>query len=137
MGSFSKLMLVTTKALRSPNYCCLPYVRTDRHNESFLFSLIKWWKGLPLKTRISSILGIFERNLLKCLHFLSRNYLFYIGDRSASTSHTCLRLNFGALNYQLFQTNCCPSPACALCDAPAKGAKHYSLHVLPKFCCSA
>ena len=49
----------------------------------------------------------------------------YIGDRPASMPHTRLRLNFSALNYHLFQKNCCPSPACALCDAPVEDAKHY------------
>ena len=42
-------------------------------------------------------------------------HLFYIGDHSASIFHTPVRLNFSALNYHLFQKNCCPSPACALC----------------------
>ena len=43
--------------------------------------------------------GILKRNLLKFLHFLSRSYLFCIGDRSASIFHTCLRLNFILVPY--------------------------------------
>ena len=57
---------------------------------------------------MSSSLGIFKHSLLKYLQFPSRNYLFYIGDRPASISHTRLRLNFSALKYHLFQKNCCP-----------------------------
>ena len=46
-------------SLRSANNLCLPYVRTDRHKKSFLFSSIKWWNSLPLEIRISSSLNIF------------------------------------------------------------------------------
>ena len=67
--------------------------------------------------------------LLKFLHFPSRNYLSYIGDRSATIFHTRLRLNFSALNYHLFLKNCCPSPACAaLSDASIEDVKHYFLN---------
>ena len=38
-----------------------------------------------------------------------------------------LRLNFSALNYDLFKRNCSVSSACALCDAPIEDAKHYFL----------
>ena len=53
---------------------------------------------------------------------------FYIGDRSGSIFHTCLRLNFSALNYHLFKKNCCPLYACALCDSSTKDVKHYFLY---------
>ena len=53
---------------------------------------------------------------------------FYIGDRSVSIFHTCLRLNFSALNYHLFKKNCCPLSACALCDSSTKDVKHYFLY---------
>ena len=115
-------------SLRSANNLCLPYVRTDRHKKSFLFSSIKWWNSLPLEIRISSSLVIFKNSLLKFLQFPSRNYLFYTGDRSASISHTRLRLNFSALKLHLFQKNCCLSPACTLCDVPVEDPKHYFLH---------
>ena len=78
--------------------------------------------------RISSSLVIFRNSLLKFLQFPSRNYLFYIGDRSASISHTRLRLNFSALKLHLFQKNFCLSPACTLCDAPVEDPKHYFLY---------
>ena len=85
---------ISCYSLRTANNLCLPYVRTDRHKKSFLFSSIKWWNRLPLEIRTSSSLDIFKKsNLLKCLHFPSRNYLFYIGDRPASIFHTRLRLN--------------------------------------------
>ena len=71
-------------------------------NESFLFSSIKWWKSLPLEIRTSSSLGIFMHSLLKYWQFPTRNYLFYIGDRSGSISHTRLWLNFSALKYLFF-----------------------------------
>ena len=70
----------------------------------------------------------FKRKLLKFLHFQSCSYLFYIGDHSASVFHTRLRLNFSALNYHLFQKNCCPSSACVLCDASIEDVKHYFLY---------
>ena len=76
--------------------------------------------------------GIFKRNLLKFLHFPSRSYVFYIGARSASIFHTCLRLNFSALHYHLFQKNCCYSPACALCNASTEDVKRYFLYC-PRF----
>ena len=78
---------------RSANNVCLSFVRPERHKKSFLFSSIQEWNGLPLEPRISSSPGIFKRNLLKFLHFPSRSYPFYIGDRSASIFHTRLRLN--------------------------------------------
>ena len=115
-------------SLCSANNLCLPFVHTERHKKSFLFSSIQEWASLPLETRILSSPGIFKRNLLKFLHFPSRSYLFYIGDHSASIFHTRLRLNFSALNYHLFQKNCCPSPACALCDASIEDVKHYFLY---------
>ena len=34
-------------------------------------------------------------------------------------------LNSCALKYQLFQKNCCPPPACPLCDAPVEDPKNY------------
>ena len=80
-----------------------------------------------IDTQIVFAIGIFKSNLLKCLHFPSRNYLFYIGDRPASIHHTHLILNFSALIYHLFQKNCYATPACALCDAPVEDAKHYFL----------
>ena len=92
-------------SLRSANNLCLPFVRTERYKKSFLFSSIQEWNSLPLETRISSSPGNFKRNLLKFLHFPSRSYLFYIGDRSASIFHTRLRLNFSTLNYHLYQKN--------------------------------
>ena len=54
--------------------------------------------------------------------------LFCIGDRLAWIFYTRSRLNFSALNYHLFQKNCCPSPACALCDASIEDVKHYFLY---------
>ena len=116
-------------SLRSANHdLCSPFVRTERQKKSVLFSSIQEWNSLPLETRISSSPGIFKRNLLRFLHFPSQSYLFYIGDRSASIFHTRLRLNFSALNYHLFQKNCCPPPACALCNASIKDVKHYFLY---------
>ena len=121
-------------SLRSANNLCLPYVRTDRHKKLFLFSSIKWWNSLPLVIRISSSLVIFKNSLLKFLQFPSRNYLFYTGGRSASISHTRLRLNFSALKLHLFRKNCCSSPASTLCDAPVEDPKHYFLYCCNKYC---
>ena len=115
-------------SLPSANNLCLPYVHTDRHKISFLFSSIKWWKSLPLEIHISSSVDIFKHCLLKYLEFPSHNYLFYIGDRLASIYHTRLRLIFSALRHHLFQKNCCLSPACILCDAAVKDPKHYFLY---------
>ena len=85
----------------SANNFFLPNVRTDRHKISLLFSSIKWWNSLTLEIRMSSSLGIFKHNLLKYLQFPSRNYLFYIGNRPASISHTRVRLNLSALKCHL------------------------------------
>ena len=118
----------STYSLCSANNLCLPFFRTERHKKYFLFSSIQEWNSLPLETRKLSSTGIFKRNLLKFLHFPSGGYLFSIGDRLASIFHTRLRLNFSALNYHLFQKNCCPSPPCALCDASIEDVKHYFLY---------
>ena len=39
-----------------------------------------------------------------------------------------LRLNFSALNYDLFKKNCTVSTVCIFCDAPIEDAKHYFLY---------
>ena len=96
--------------------------------KTFLFSSIKWWNSTPLEIRTSFSLGIFKHSLLKYLQFPTRNYFFCIGDRSASTCHTCLRLNFSALKRHHYQKNCCRSPTCPLCDAPVEDAKHSFLY---------
>ena len=36
-------------SLCSARNLCLPYVCTDRHKKSFLFSSVKWWNSLPLE----------------------------------------------------------------------------------------
>ena len=72
--------------------------------KSFLFSsIIEWWNSLSLEIRAVHYLWIFKHDLLKYLQFPTCNYFFYTGDRSASISHTRLRLNFSALKYLLFQ----------------------------------
>ena len=78
--------------------------------------------------RLSSSLGSFKNNLSNCIGPSSRNYLFYVGDRSASIFHTRLRLNFSALNYDPFTKNCSVSPACKYCNASIEDAKHYFLY---------
>ena len=99
-------------SLCSARNLCLLYVRSERHKKiSFLSSL-----------------GIFKHSLLQYSQFPTRNYLCYIGDPSASTSHTRLRLNFSVLKYHLFQKNCCLSPACPLSDAPVEYPKHWFLY---------
>ena len=80
------------------------------------------------KISFVSSLGIFKHSLLQYSQFPTRNYLCYIGDPSASTSHTRLRLNFSVLKYHLFQKNCCLSPACPLSDAPVEYPKHWFLY---------
>ena len=114
-------------SLRSGNDLCLPYVRTERHKKSFLFSTTQLWNSLPSAVRLSLSLSSFKHNVLKCMKFPIRNYLLFTGDRTASIFHTRLRLNFSALNYDLLKRNCSVSSACALCDAPIKDAKHYFL----------
>ena len=79
------------------NNLCLPYVRTERHKKSFLFSTTQLCNSLSPEVRLSSSLGSFKKNISTCF-CPSRNYLFYVGDRSTSIFHTRLRLNFSALN---------------------------------------
>lgn len=78
-------------------FAYLTYLKIKK--KTFLFSSIKWWNSLPLELHTSSSLGYFKHILLKYLQFPTHNYLFffYIGARSPSISHTCLRLNFSAL----------------------------------------
>ena len=98
---------ISRYSLRSANNLCLPYVRTERHKKSFLFSTTQLWNSLSPEVHLSSSLGSFKNNLSNCFGSSSHNYLFYVGDRSASIFHTRLRLNFSALNYDLFTKNCC------------------------------
>ena len=77
--------------------------------------------------RLSASPGSFKKNISNCFCPF-RNYLFYVGDRSASIFHTRLRLNFSALNYDLFTKNCFVSPACKYCNASIEDAKHYFLY---------
>ena len=77
--------------------------------------------------RLSSSLGSFKKNISNCFS-PTRNYLLYVGDRSASIFRTRLRLNFSALNYELFTKNCSVSPACKYCNASIEDAKHYFLY---------
>ena len=93
----------------------------------FFFSSMQLWNSLPSTVRLSLSLSSFKHNVLKCLKFPIRNYLFFNGDRTTSVFHTRLRLNFSALNYDLFKRNCSASSACPLCDAPIEDAKHYFL----------
>ena len=90
-------------SLRSGNDLCSPHVRTERHKKSFLFSTTQLWNSLPSAVRLSLSLSSFKHNVLKCMKFPIRNYLFFTGDRTASIFHTRLRLNFSALNYDLFK----------------------------------
>ena len=54
--------------------------------------------------------------------------VFTLGIVQRQFFRTRLRLNFSALNYHLFQKNCCSSPACALCDASIEDVKPYFLY---------
>ena len=76
---------------------------------------------------LSSSLGSFKKNISNCF-CPSRNYLFFVWDRLASIFHTRLRLNFSALNYDLFTKNCSVSPACKYCNASIEDARHYFLY---------
>ena len=115
-------------SLCSANNLCIPFVRTERHKKSFLFSSISRVEQSSIRDTHIVFSRHLKGQLLKFLHFPSGSYLFCIGDRLAWIFHTRLRLNFSALNYHLFQKNCCPSPACALCDASIEDVKHYFLY---------
>jgi len=95
----------------------LPYVQTERHRKSFHFSSSQLWNSLPSEVRLSPSLSSFKDNVSKHLKFPTRNhvnYLFYTGDSVASIFHSPLRLNFSALNYDLFKRNCSASSVCAV-----------------------
>ena len=79
----------------SVNNLSLPFDYIEIHKKMFLFLMVE--QSSISNSRLSS-LGIFKHKLLKFLHFLSCNYLFYLGDCPVSISHTHLRLN-----YHLFQ----------------------------------
>ena len=50
-------------SLRSGNDLCLPYVRTERHRKSFLFSTSQLWNSLLSEVRLSSSLSSFKNNV--------------------------------------------------------------------------
>ena len=99
-----------------------------RIKKTFLFSTTQLWDSLSPEVPLSSSLESFKNKFSKCFGPSSCNYLFYVGDRSASIFHTRLRLNFSALNYDLFTKNCSVSPACKYCNASIEDAKHYFLY---------
>ena len=96
--------------------------------KSFIFSTTQLCNSLSPEVLPSSSLGSFKNTLSNCFGPSSRNYLFYVGDRSASIFHTRLRLNFSALNYDLFKKNCSVSPTCKYCNASIENVKHYFLY---------
>ena len=115
-------------SLCSGNDLCLPYVRTERHRKSFLFSTSQLWNSLPSEVRLSSSLRSFKNIVSKNMKFPTRNYLFCTGDHVALSFHSrLLRLNFSAINHDLFKRNCSASSACRLCSALVEDVKHYFL----------
>ena len=63
--------------------------------------------------------------------FLPPNYCFCFALKDFLSNEAVYLVTSGnitEIKYHLFQKNCCPSPACALCDAPVEGAKHYFLY---------
>ena len=120
-------------SLRSANNLCLPFVRTERHKKSFLFSSIQEWNSLPLETRMSSSPGIFKRNHLKFLHFYPAAIFFILGI----VQHQFFTLvwnNFSALNCHFFQK----IAALHLRVLVVMHRRRETLFpILPKVCCCA
>ena len=76
-------------SLHSANNLCLPFVHTERHKKSFLFSSIQESNSLPLETCISSSPVIFKRNLLKISAFSIPQLPFLCwGSFSVNFSHS-------------------------------------------------
>ena len=110
----------------SANNLCLPFECTEIHKKNFLFSSINTMSSIS-NSRLSS-LGIFKHKLLKFLHFLSCNYLFYIRDCPVLISHTHLRLVTSLRKNFLVPSFTC---LCSLqCDESIEEEKHY-FHYCP------
>ena len=99
-------------SLRSSRNLVLPFVRTERHKNYFLFSGTQLWNNLPLELRRSSSVGNFKHNLLAYFCVSSCNPLYYVGNRFDSVNHSRFRCNNSTLNNDLFIRNCVVSPAC-------------------------
>ena len=56
------------------NDLCLPYVQTERHRKSFLFSSSQLWNSLPSELHLSSSLSSFKNNISKDMKFPICNY---------------------------------------------------------------
>ena len=109
--------------------------RCDKGRHQYLIGLNGgWWLWMKLRlnqleqSSIRDTRIVFSRYLqaqpfkipafsIPQLSFLYRGSLSFNWD-----------LRLSALNYHLFQKNCCPSPACVLCDASIEDAKHYFLY---------
>ena len=106
--------------------------RCDKGRHQYLIGLNGgWW--LWMKLRLNQL----EQSSIRDTHIVFSRYLqaqpFKIPAFSIPQLSFLYQGSFSfnwdfALNYHLFQTNCCPSPACALCDASIEDAKHYFLY---------
>ena len=118
----------TTYRLRDRNNLCFPAIRTEKLNNSFLYSTIKLWNTLSeLSRKCVSVRGLLFNRFNTC----PTSKYFYSGDCYASILHTRLRLNNCGLNYYLFLMNCAVSPACDR-GAPKEDVFHYLL-ICPRF----
>lgn len=119
-------------SLRNSNNLVLPWVRTEKSRNSFLFSSVKLWNSLEISVRECQSVFAFKSALLKVVFSVPPvNKLVYLGDRYTSILHTRLRLRHCGLNFYLFNINCSDSPGCS-CGASKEDVSHYLL-VCPNF----
>ena len=60
----SAVSMRSSYSLRFSRTLDLPFVRSERHKNSFLFSATQLWNNLPLELSLSSSVGNFKHNLL-------------------------------------------------------------------------
>ena len=83
------------------------------------------WNQLPLTTRASPSVSSFKKESF--YYRLPTHLHFSHGPRYPTIHLTSLRLDFGQLNFHLFQHKCVNSPMCK-CGHPNESTIHYLLH---------
>ena len=79
----SAVSVRSSYSFRSARNLVLPFVRTERQKNSFLFSVTQLWNNLRLELRLSSSVGNFKHNQLFAYFSVSScNPLYYVHSLS-------------------------------------------------------
>ena len=116
---------------QDPTLRVMPYARTTRLANSFIFHTTKDWNKLSPSYRSISTLTAFKKKL-KSLVPTKPVHIFQNLAGRASVHHTRIRLGLSPLKQQLYSFGIITSPMCENCDLEEESAILYFLHC-PKF----